>query len=63
MATSDKEFDAVRLMRALREEIDRDVAGLSAEAQREYIRARADRVRPQLGLVRGAAAQAPAAAR
>ncbi|HEX8906680.1 MAG TPA: hypothetical protein VF771_17650 [Longimicrobiaceae bacterium] len=50
MAKTEKEFDAVRLMRSLREEIDREVERLTPEQRREYIRRRADRVRAELGL-------------
>jgi hypothetical protein len=50
MPRNEKEFDAVELMRALRDEIDRDVASMTPAQRREYIRHRADRVRGELGL-------------
>lgn len=41
----DASFDCVRLMRELRDEIDRDVEHMTKEQRREYIRARAERFR------------------
>lgn len=52
MAKTDKPFDAVRLMRSLREEIDREVEHMSADQRRDYIRRRAERVRRELGFSR-----------
>jgi hypothetical protein len=49
-AKSEKDFNAVRLMRDLRAEIDRKVERMEPEERREYIRRRADRVRMELGL-------------
>ena len=48
MSRTEKPFDAVALMRRLRDEIDRDVEHMTEEQRREYIRARADRFRAWL---------------
>jgi len=48
MSKIEKPFDAVALMRTLRDEIDRDVEHMTEEQRREYIRARADRFRTWL---------------
>jgi hypothetical protein len=52
MAKTEKPFDAVGLMRRLREEIDREVENMSADQRRDYIRRRAERVRSELGFSR-----------
>lgn len=46
--TSKKDFDAVELMRSLRDEIDREVASLSPSQRVRYVRERAERVRQDL---------------
>ena len=43
MPMIDKPFDCVRLMRQLRDQIDRDVQDMTEEQRREYIRRRAER--------------------
>lgn len=48
--TSEKTFDCVRLMRELRDQINRDVEALTPEQRVEYIRRRAERVRHDLAL-------------
>jgi hypothetical protein len=48
--TSEKTFDCVRLMRELRDEINRDIEALTPEQRVEYIRVRAERVRQDLAL-------------
>jgi hypothetical protein len=47
---SEKEFDSVRLMRELRDEINREVESMTPEERLAYIRQRADRVRNELSL-------------
>jgi hypothetical protein len=47
---SEKAFDCVRLMRELRDEINREVEPMTPEQRLEYIRERASRVRNDLGL-------------
>lgn len=47
---AEKTFDSVRLMRELRDEINRDVESMTSEQRVAYIRQRADRVRKQLSL-------------
>jgi hypothetical protein len=47
---SDKAFDCVRLMRELRDEINREVEPMTSEQRIEYIRRRAERVRKDLAL-------------
>jgi hypothetical protein len=47
---SEKAFDSVRLMRELRDEINRDVEAMTPEERLAYIRQRADRVRNELSL-------------
>jgi len=47
---SEKAFDCVRLMRELRDEINRDVEPMTPEQRLEYIRERANRVRKDLAL-------------
>lgn len=47
---SDKTFDCVRMMRELREGINREVEPLTPEQRVEYIRNRAERVRKDLAL-------------
>lgn len=48
--TNDKTFDCVRLMRELRDQINRDVETMTPEQRVEYIRGRAERVRKDLAL-------------
>jgi hypothetical protein len=43
MQKPEKPFDSVRLMRKLRDQIDRDVQNLTEEERGEYIRRRAER--------------------
>jgi hypothetical protein len=43
MPKPEKPFDSVRLMRELRDQIDRDVQDLTEEQRDEYIRRRAER--------------------
>ena len=40
METSDKQFDAVRMMRSLRDALGEQLRGLTFEEQREYLRNR-----------------------
>lgn len=40
MKKDDKKFDAVRLMREIREQLTRDLAGKNFEEQQRYIRER-----------------------
>jgi hypothetical protein len=47
---SEKAFDCVRLMRELRDEINRDVEPMTPEQRLEYIHERANRVRKDLAL-------------
>jgi hypothetical protein len=47
---TDQPIDAVRLMRELRDRLDRDVAELSPEQRRDYIRTSAEQVRRDLAL-------------
>jgi hypothetical protein len=47
---SEKSFDCVRLMRELRDEINREVEGMTPEQRVDYIRNRAERVRRDLAL-------------
>jgi hypothetical protein len=47
---SEKAFDCVRLMRELRDEINREVEPMTPEQRLEYIRERANRVRKDLAL-------------
>jgi hypothetical protein len=47
---AEKEFDSVRMMRELRDEINRDVERMTPEERLAYIRQRADRVRKELSL-------------
>jgi hypothetical protein len=47
---TDQPIDAVRLMRDLRDQLDREVAELSPEQRRDYIRTSAERVCRELGL-------------
>jgi hypothetical protein len=47
---AEKDFDAVKLMRELRDEINREVEPLTPEERLVYIRQRADRVRRELSL-------------
>lgn len=47
---ADKAFDCVRMMREVRDGINRDVEAMTAEQRVEYIRRRAARVRQDLGL-------------
>lgn len=42
--TTETPIEAVRLMRELRDQIDRDVAGMTPEQRREYIRRSAERL-------------------
>jgi FixJ family two-component response regulator len=44
----EKPFDSVRLMRELRDQIDRDVQNMTEEQRDEYIRRRAQRFWTQL---------------
>jgi hypothetical protein len=48
MQKPEKPFDSVRLMRELRDQIDRDVQDMSEEQRDEYIRRRAERFWTQL---------------
>lgn len=48
MTTREKTFDAVALMRSLRDEIDREVASLPPDQRARYVRERAERVRQDL---------------
>lgn len=57
--TTETPIDAVRLMRELRDQIDRDVAGMTPEQRREYIRTSAERVRRELALPEHASADVP----
>ena len=43
MPKPEKPFDSVRLMRELRDQIDRDVQSMTEERRDEYIRRRAER--------------------
>lgn len=45
---AEKPFDCVRMMRELRDRIDRDVEHMTDEQRREYIRERADQFRALL---------------
>ena len=53
MKSDEKEFDAVRLMREIREKLTREMAGKSFEQQHRYIR---ERVRLPKGSSRSTAA-------
>jgi hypothetical protein len=48
MSKTEKPFDAVALMRRLRDEIDRDVEHMTEEQRREYVHSRAERFWAQL---------------
>jgi hypothetical protein len=48
--TTEKSFDCVRLMRELRDEINREVEPMTSEQRVRYIRNRADQVRQDLAL-------------
>ena len=48
MPKPEKPFDSVRLMRELRDQIDRDVQNMTEEQRDEYIRRRAERFWIQL---------------
>jgi hypothetical protein len=56
---AEKEFDAVRLMRELRDEINREVEPMTPEERLAYIRQRADRVRKELSLPQAVAPAIP----
>jgi hypothetical protein len=48
--TTEKSFDCVRLMRELRDEINREVEPMPAAQRVQYIQQRAERVRKDLAL-------------
>jgi len=43
----EKDFDAVQLMRSLREQLSHETAGMSFEEEKEYIRSRIKRTEEQ----------------
>jgi len=50
MAKTEKSFDSVRLMRELRDQLDREMERMTAEERIAFINGRADRVARELGL-------------
>ncbi len=47
-----KDFDAVKMMRDIRDKIDRDIAGMTFEEQKAYLKKHLDRDKKANGLRR-----------
>jgi|GEM_PF-1564342 len=50
MTKTEKSFDAVRLMRELRDELNREMESMTSEERIAFINGRADQVAQELGL-------------
>jgi len=43
-----KKFDAVKMMRGIRDQVDRDIQGMTFEQEKEYFKKGAEKLRRQL---------------